>query len=227
MTEHYTPRALALRVKCTSQPTIFTPPTRAADLPVRKRSEITFGTARKRAAAFTRRLRLTGIVPQQYAKAFFASLVNMQKPRFTAAFCMDEAIVLFFLFLFLRLVGQLLVLLLGFGGLFRLFFGFAFFFGFGRVPRTPPRLTRALRRQSSSSASSGAFSASSSSALDAGSSAAVLFLCVFGSVFRKLLFRGGGSGFRGHAFPQPFPIRRTSAVPPPRGRPPPRRRDAA
>ena len=47
---------------------------------------------------------------------------------------MDEAIVLFFLFLFLRLVGQLLVLLLlSFGGLFRLFFGFAFFFGFGRV----------------------------------------------------------------------------------------------
>lgn len=95
------------------------PPDEAADLPVRKRSEITFGTAQKRAAAFTRRLRLTGIVPQQYAKAFFTSLVNMQKPRFTAAFCMDKAIVLFFLFLFLRLVGQLLVLLLSFGGLFR------------------------------------------------------------------------------------------------------------
>lgn len=109
------------------------PPDEAADLPVRKRSEITFGTVRKRAAAFTRRLRLTGIVSQQYAKAFFTSLVNMQKPRFTAAFCIDKAIVLFFLFLFLRLVGQLLVLLLRFGGLFRLFVGFAFFFGFGRV----------------------------------------------------------------------------------------------
>ena len=46
-------------------------PDEAADLPVRKQSEITFGTARKRAAAFTRRLRLTGIVSQQYAKAFF------------------------------------------------------------------------------------------------------------------------------------------------------------
>lgn len=70
MAEHYTP-ALALRVKCTSQPTIFTPPDEAADLPVRKRPEITFGTAQKRAAAFTRRLRLTGIVPQLFAKAFF------------------------------------------------------------------------------------------------------------------------------------------------------------
>lgn len=108
-------------------------PDEAADLPVRKQSETTFVTVRKRAAAFARRLRLTGIVSQQYAKAFFASLVNMQKPRFTAAFCIDKAIVLFFLFLFLRLVGQLLVLLLRFGGLFRLFVGFAFFFGFGRV----------------------------------------------------------------------------------------------
>lgn len=111
------------------------PPDEAADLLVRKRSEITFGTVQKRTAAFTRRLRLTGIVSQQFAKAFFLSLVNMQKPRFTAAFCMDKAIVLFFRFLFLRLVGQLLVLLLRFGGLFRLFFGFAFFFGFGRVLR--------------------------------------------------------------------------------------------
>ena len=108
------------------------PPDEAADLPVRKQSEITFGTVRKRAAAFTRRLRLTGIVSPQYAEAFFASLVYMQKPRFTAAFCIDKAIVLFFLFFFLRLVGQILVLL-RFGGLFRIFVGFACFFGSGRV----------------------------------------------------------------------------------------------
>lgn len=112
---------------------LYTPPTRPQTYP----SESGPKSLSARPKSVPRRSRggfaLRELFRNSMRRRFFTSLVNMQKPRFTAAFCMDKAIVLFFLFLFLRLVGQLLVLLLSFGGLFRLFFGFAFFFGFGRV----------------------------------------------------------------------------------------------